>query len=251
MYKSKNHSKYSSIGEKEQVMTRYKSILNYKDNRHSGAKLKTYHFSGEGGIKELLKENYIEDYIEIFQLDKELITISLFPNGQYYIYRNAQDKELNELNGPYKSYDEAFDKLEVNVKSIWKAEESNEEIKNLYGWYVNISLTDYVDDYELSKQYLEKENMLQYYTGIYKNRLKSIYWRLTTNNHGYVEVIGDIQHIDDKLKRDLLDFIVGQNSDGLGEGFSEQDYVSSDYYISIIVDDDDFIYIGEIDENEV
>lgn len=45
MYKSKN-----------QVVTQYKNALNQKDNRHSCAKLKTYHFSGEKGINENVNE---------------------------------------------------------------------------------------------------------------------------------------------------------------------------------------------------
>ena len=45
MYKSKN-----------QAMTQYKNILNHKDNHHSCAKLKTYHFSGEEGINENIND---------------------------------------------------------------------------------------------------------------------------------------------------------------------------------------------------
>lgn len=97
----------------------------------------------------------------------------------------------------------------------------------IYRTYFN--LTGSVNDYDAAYEYLTEDNMTSYLLDDddilmnTRNAIISIRWELENDNSGYIEL---------KTKRELTeaelapisDWIGGQNSDGLGEGFEQQDF---------------------------
>ena len=76
-----------------------------------------------------------------------------------------------------------------------------------------------------AKDYLGEDNMLEYYDGAQKSDIKSIEWCLEKQQSGRV-YIDTTARLTKAGLNDLKSFIDGQNSDGLGEGFEQQDFIT-------------------------
>lgn len=112
-------------------------------------------------------------------------------------------------------------------------------------------LTNYVIDFEEARKYLIEDNMKQYLqndsrcsTDTY-SKILSIEWILKDKNSGYIELKTTEELSTEELDK-LSDWVRGQNSDGIGESFEQQDfacYVSEDF-------DTEGYYDEDYDEND-
>jgi len=76
--------------------------------------------------------------------------------------------------------------------------------------------------------YLSDDNMEQYYSGDQAKDIVSIVWNLHRKQSGTIE-IETTARLKKQALNDLKSFIDGQNSDGLGEGFEQQDFITMQY----------------------
>ena len=97
----------------------------------------------------------------------------------------------------------------------------------LYRTYFN--LTNCVNDVSAARDYLTDDDMTVYLkneTRIPENvreAVVKIEWRLNDEWSGYIDLTTNCQLSAAELKP-ISEFVSGQNSDGLGEGFSQQDF---------------------------
>ena len=106
-----------------------------------------------------------------------------------------------------------------------------------YQYRMNFSLTDNVTDFYDANDYLHDDDMTQYFTCEYrdeemqamKNILAHVEWSLTDVNEGHIDVITSAPLSDHQISL-VMDEISGQNSDGLGEGFEQQDFANYTEY---------------------
>ena len=100
-------------------------------------------------------------------------------------------------------------------------------------------LTDTVKDFEAAREYLIKDDMTKYLLNDDRgcNKVVSVKWILETSSSGIIEVQTN-QELTEIEKRCISSWISGQNSDGLGEGFEQQDFAN--YFIGEWDDYDDY-----------
>ena len=106
-------------------------------------------------------------------------------------------------------------------------------------------LTNEVIDFEEAKRYLEEDDMTKYLNNdsrrpsSLQGAVSSINWILRDTQSGYIELQSNRELNNEELKW-ISDWVSGQNSDGLGEGFEQQDFANyciRDYYVD---DEDDY-----------
>lgn len=113
-------------------------------------------------------------------------------------------------------------------------------------YVTEFGLTNPVNDYHAAREYLKQEDMTPYlisYLGrenLDADGIVSISWELEDEEFGVIQLISSRP-----LSRDLLDaisrWIRGQNSDGIGEGFEQQDFA----WIPYDTEDEDYYYSNE------
>lgn len=96
----------------------------------------------------------------------------------------------------------------------------------LYRTYFN--LVAEVKDFEAARQYLIEDDMTDYLItdergASCKDKIKSIKWILRDESHGYIDLETTSELTSTELAN-ISDWVSGQNSDGLGEGFEQQDF---------------------------
>ena len=132
-----------------------------------------------------------------------------------------------------------------NVKLYEEAESSR------YTYRTNFHLNVPVNDYEKAKAYLEEDDMVQYFkdraNDELRNKVISIDWVLEDDESGYIQVVTN-SVLTDEEQKEISDWIAGQNSDGLGEGFEQQPFAES--YYDPINGDGPYTYQEAIDEIE-
>lgn len=98
----------------------------------------------------------------------------------------------------------------------------------MYTYQTKFYLLADVLDLNDARAYLEEDNMLNYFDNEQiKRKLRSIEWHLIDEGSGYIEVIANTELSDNELE-EISAYISGQNSDGLGEGFEQQDFANYD-----------------------
>lgn len=114
------------------------------------------------------------------------------------------------------------------------------------------TLTNPVNDIAAANAYLQHDDMTKY-LGFWPDekdlaeKVVHIGWALTSEDAWKVTVIANAALTDDQSKR-LSQWISGQNSDGLGEGFEQQDFaeVKDDWSFAsdddAYADDEDYAY---------
>lgn len=94
--------------------------------------------------------------------------------------------------------------------------------------YVTVfNLEGSVNDREAALDYLSEEDMTEYVPRDIRPFLISVSWELIHNDSGVIVVDAKEELSEENLER-LSSWISGQNSDGLGEGFEQQDF-ATDY----------------------
>ena len=97
----------------------------------------------------------------------------------------------------------------------------------------NFKLAAPVTDMNKANNYLHEEDMTQFIDSDLEDCVMHIEWNLIDNEQGYIEVrTNDVLSIDDSKK--ISEWICGQCSDGLGEGFEQQDFA---FYMDDELDD--------------
>lgn len=96
-----------------------------------------------------------------------------------------------------------------------------------YIYKTNFNLTGNVKSIEEANDYLSSEDMTKYLksrmTSNISNFIDHIEWRLTTEYSGYIELITTLKLEEDELQK-ISQWVSGQNADGLGESFEQQDF---------------------------
>jgi len=105
----------------------------------------------------------------------------------------------------------------------------------LYRTYFRLEVP--VNDVSEARNYLSSDDMTQYMR--YDDRIKDFYhkidkieWILRNEQSGYIELKTNSELTEKELLQ-VSDWVSGQNSDGLGEGFEQQSfacYEDNDYY---------------------
>lgn len=96
-----------------------------------------------------------------------------------------------------------------------------------YRTYFN--LTNAVNDFEEARKYLTEDNMTTYLKGDsripedVRSAVDNIVWILKDIASGYIELTANRSLSTQELES-ISKFVSGQNSDGLGEGFEQQDF---------------------------
>ena len=98
----------------------------------------------------------------------------------------------------------------------------------MFKYYIGFTLSSKINDYEEAKKYLEDADMTEILldetdVSQFKNKIVSIAWRLVDSWIGYIVLTAN-EELSDKELEIISDWVDTQNSDGLGEGFSGQDF---------------------------
>lgn len=88
-----------------------------------------------------------------------------------------------------------------------------------------------VNDEEAAQEYLSEDNMVKYLWeddryNITKDMVTSVEWLLKDSDSGIIRVYAKRELTDEELDQ-ISKWISGQNSDGLGEGFEQQEFAES------------------------
>ena len=95
-------------------------------------------------------------------------------------------------------------------------------------YYIGFTLSSKINDYDEAKKYLEDADMTEILldetdVSQFKDKIVNISWRLVDSWIGYIVLTANAE-LSDKELEIISDWVDTQNSDGLGEGFSEQDF---------------------------
>ena len=109
--------------------------------------------------------------------------------------------------------------------------------EDLFAYATDFQLTVPVNDYEAAHSYLQKEDMTPYLKRYLKrngisediiSNILNIMWILDDEISGYIRLKAT-QELDPTTLDLISDWVSGQNSDGLGEGFEQQDFAWTPY----------------------
>ena len=103
-----------------------------------------------------------------------------------------------------------------------------------YVYTTKFFLVNPVIDFEKAREYLAQDNMVNYFDA-YDNiteelveKVTHIEWKLYTEDSGEI-IVTTNSLLTEKEEDAVSEWIRGQNSDGLGESFEQQDFASYDY----------------------
>ena len=91
---------------------------------------------------------------------------------------------------------------------------------------IDFYLSDEVTDLEAAQKYLSSDDMTKYLKSDMPNlqdTIQHIEWFLKEKDSGYIELTVS-EELDELDLDNIKEWCDGQNSDGLGAGFSEQDF---------------------------
>ena len=95
----------------------------------------------------------------------------------------------------------------------------------MFKYSTNFNLTDeiYIEFFEDAVSYLIEDNMAQYVPCYLKAKIVSVEWVLEERDEGVI-VIWTKELLSEEEKDELSEWIAGQCSDGLGEGFEQEPF---------------------------
>ena len=130
-------------------------------------------------------------------------------------YFNGNEDEVEKALEEYRS-----EMNEVEQKAL--VEKDN--IKHEYTSY--FTLESPLGDVDDAQSYLDEDDMTQYLDENLKEKVTSMRWVLDDDQSGHIEIKTN-SSLTDQEQKELEDWIDGQNSDGLGEGFEQQDFANT------------------------
>ena len=105
-----------------------------------------------------------------------------------------------------------------------------------YIYETEFNLTNPVNDFREARAYLSEDDMTKYLvddlkgyrnrTGIDADCIEKIEWDLLTEDEGIIRLITTAELTKEQLA-EISDWVSGQNSDGLGEGFEQQEFAET------------------------
>lgn len=148
-------------------------------------------------------------------------------DGEYTVTCNDNGYKVTENDGKYtlkhlySEYEETGLDFDTLIEKLAK------QVGN-FGYACGFGVLGFIHPGRESEaeDYLSEDNMVQYYDGPQREDISNIVWDLERKQAGHI-------YIDTRarLKKQALDalksFIDGQNSDGLGEGFEQQDFITA------------------------
>ena len=108
-------------------------------------------------------------------------------------------------------------------------------------------LTHRVNDLDAAREYLQADNMTEYLiddldylklTRLQPSDIVNLQWDLQDEQYGLIYLDTAIDLTDDELAK-ISEWVSGQNSDGLGEGFEQQDFASGEDWEEYEYEDED------------
>ncbi len=99
----------------------------------------------------------------------------------------------------------------------------------MYVYRTKFSLEASVNDFEAARDYLKQDEMKPYLKNDKRcseetySKIISIDWILKDESSGYIELKTESELTTDELDK-ISSWVRGQNSDGIGAGFSEQEF---------------------------
>ncbi len=125
-----------------------------------------------------------------------------------------------------------------------KVSDSRKITDSTYG--TSFTLTNPVNDYNAALDYLQADDMTQYliddldYLGLshLEGKIKEIRWVLEDEQSGYIVLYTTEPLAEEDLDK-ISEWISGQCSDGLGEGFEQQDFASGEDFEEYEYEDED------------
>lgn len=114
--------------------------------------------------------------------------------------------------------------------------------KYLYRTYFDLSDNIPDEHWMEARKYLNEDNMANYLPDELSEKIILIQYDLITNNKGFINIISNALLTQEELIA-LKDELDGQNSDGLGEGFEQQEFAElhnsedEDDYTCIYIED--------------
>jgi hypothetical protein len=114
--------------------------------------------------------------------------------------------------------------------------------KYLYRTYFDLSDNIPDEHWMEARKYLDEDNMANYLPDELSEKIILIQYDLITNNKGFINIISNVLLTQEELIA-LKDELDGQNSDGLGEGFEQQEFAElhnsedEDDYTCIYIED--------------
>jgi len=145
---------------------------------------------------------------------------------EYHIDESEELKEDSNIDGQM-----SFDDLESNNNS---EENKNQNDGPVFKYYTEFNLASPVNDFEAAQSYLTEDDMTQYLldddripqSG--RDKVKSVTWDLEDDDRGTIWVVTNAELTEEESSA-ISDWIGGQNSDGLGEGFEQQSFAENYY----------------------
>lgn len=109
-------------------------------------------------------------------------------------------------------------------------------------------LTGTVNDVAAAQAYLAEDNMTRYLEDVAPSVL-DIRWELDADGHNYRVIAISHRELTLKENEELTEWVRGQHSDGLGEGFEQQDFATDEEPEEPEYDEDDeSTWCGDMDQ---
>ena len=151
---------------------------------------------------------------------------------------NSMMDAVEQVNarGGYHSKEELYDDLAGSLgitteeaKKAWDEKHPEEsEKKDNFKYSRQFSMDAPVNDFEAANQYLTEDDMTQYLPENLKEKINKVEWQLDDESSGEIIVMAN-KELSEEEEIQLKEWIDGQNSDGLGEGFEQQEFAETYY----------------------
>lgn len=128
--------------------------------------------------------------------------------------------------GDFVSEDESeriTDSVQMDLSDFGISMEASRQGDTTHIYQTQFHLTNPVNDFEAAASYLKEPNMTAYLKDDLKDVVREIEWVLDEEDCGHITVVTE-RELTRRELTDLSEWILGQNADGLGEGFEQQDF---------------------------